>query len=252
MGSSLAVWAASCLVLGLRLVPVFAFAPPFTLVRMPAVFRVLFGLGLAATLVAAHPDRAVLQDDHVTTIVSAGLRELGLGLVMALVFQIAFAALYFAGRTIDIQAGYGFASLIDPATQSQTPLVGTLFAYGAAATFFAFNGHIALMRLFAASLDAVPLGAWQMPHSVARLAAFMSVSFATALGVAGGSILALFLIDLSIAVLARTVPQMNALVLGFQVKTIVLLLVLPTAFGFGGVLLARLMASALEALPRLI
>lgn len=252
MSTPLTTWAASCLVLGLRLAPAFAFAPPFTLVRMPATFRVLFGLGLATMLVLSRPATATLPDDGVQTMFFAAVRELGLGLVFVLAFQVAFGALYFAGRTIDIQAGFGLATLIDPTSQSQMPLIGTLFAYAAGAMFFAFNGHIELLRLFSASLDTIPLGAWQMPHSVERLAAFMSVSFGIALGAAGVAILVLFLIDLAIAALSRTVPQMNVLVLGFQVKTLVLLLVLPTTFGFGGALLLRLMTMTLQAIPRLI
>ena len=91
-----------------------------------------------------------------------------------------------------------------------------------------------------------------MPHSIERVTAFMSVTFVMAFGVAGGSILVLFLIDMSIAFLSRTVPQMNVLILGFQVKTIALLLVLPTSFGIGGVLLIRMMSMVLHAIPRLL
>jgi len=47
------------------------------------------------------------------------------------------------------------------------------------------------------------------------------------------------------------VPQMNVLVLGLQVKTILILVVLPTTFGFAGALLARLARVTLEALPGL-
>ncbi|MEI9930248.1 MAG: flagellar biosynthetic protein FliR [Rhizomicrobium sp.] len=135
-----------------------------------------------------------------------------------LALQIAFGALYVAGRTLDIQAGYGLAVLIDPGTQSQVPLIGTLFVYAAAVVFFGVDGHIALLRMLAASLDAIPLGGWTMPHSIERLTAFIGMTFLTAFGVAGGSILAMFLIDMAIALLSRTVPQMNVLVLGFQVE----------------------------------
>jgi flagellar biosynthetic protein FliR len=118
--------------------------------------------------------------------------------------------------------------------------------------FFALNGHIELLKLFGASVDTIPLGTWSMPDSIERITAFLSMAFVTAFGVAGGSILVLFLIDMSIAFLSRTVPQMNVLILGFQVKTIVLLLVLPVSFGAGGVLLIRMMAMALQAIPRLL
>lgn len=247
----LSAWAASALVLGLRIAPVFAFAPPFTLFRMSLLFRVLFGLALSVGLLAANP-HALLPNAALSTIVPAAFRELGMGLIVVLAFQAMFGALYVAGRTVDIQAGYGLALLIDPTTRSQTPLVGTLFVYAAGAMFFAFNGHVELLRLLAASLDAFPLGTWTMPDSIARVAAFLSLASLMAFGVAGGAMLAIFLVDLSIALLSRTVPQMNVLVLGFQVKTLVLLAVLPTSFGIGGALLIRMMTVLVEAIPRML
>ncbi len=249
---TLAHWVASCLLLGLRISPVFAFAPPFNLVQVPMIFRLLLGLGLSVCLVAANPQATALADYSLYGICIAAAREVMLGTMFVLAFQLTFGALYLAGRTIDIQAGYGLALLIDPATRSQTPLVGTLFAYAAAAVFFSFNGHIELVRILAASLDAIPLGRWTMPGSIDRVAAFTAVMFVAAFGIAGAAILAMFLIDLSIAMLSRTVPQMNVLILGFQVKTIVLLAVLPLSFGMGGALIVRMMAQTLQTLPRLL
>jgi flagellar biosynthetic protein FliR len=247
--NALSGWVVSCLLLGLRIAPVFVFAPPFSLVPTPRLFRLLFGLGLSVCLVSAFPHATALADGSLSGICLAGVRELMLGVIFVLAFQLAFGALYFAGRTIDIQAGYGLAMLIDPTSRVQTPLVGTLFAYAAGAVFFALDGHLDLLRLFAASLDAIPLGAWTVPDSIERITAFASVVFVSAFGVAGATMLALFLVDMIIALLSRTVPQMNVLILGFQVKTLVLLLVLPASFGIGGAVLVRMMAMTLHALP---
>lgn len=249
---ALTSWMMSCMLLSLRIAPVFALAPPFSLVRMPALFRVLLGIGLAATIASFDPAAAVTFEFSTGSFLVAAIRELFLGAIFVLAFQLTFGALYMAGRTVDIQAGYGLALLIDPTSRSQTPLVGTLFAYAAGAIFFAMNGHHDLIRILAASLDAIPLGSPHFPTSPDRVIGFMSIVFLTSLGVAGGAILSLFLVDMAIAVLARTAPQMNALVLGFQVKTIVLLLVLPATFGFAGALLARLMSFTLESIPELL
>ena len=239
------------MLLALRIGPVFAFAPPFTLTRVPALFRVLLALGLAAALVGGNRAATAITDLGLYNLVFTAVRELALGSVFVLAFQMAFGALYMAGRTIDIQAGFGLAMLIDPTTRTQTPLVGTVFAYAAGAVFFAMDGHSQLLRLFAVILQAVPLGTWTMPGSLAGLTTFIGVIFMTAFGVAGGTILALFLADLAITLLSRTVPQMNVLVLGFQVKTLLLLIALPATLGFVGALLARMMVMTLEAIPRL-
>lgn len=247
----LSQWLALSLLLALRISPVLSFAPPFSLVRLPARFRLVFGLATAASLAAAIPSRGRAVPLDAASLIVAGAHELLLGLVFLVAFQMAFAALYLAGRTVDIQAGFGIAVLIDPTTRAQTPMVGMLFAYAAAAVFFAIDGHLDLLRVLSASVEAIPVGMWQMPGSLDRTLAFIGAAFLAAFGFAGAAIAALFAIDLAIAMLARTVPQMNALVLGFQVKIIALLLLLPICFGLGGALLLRLVRLTIGALGEL-
>lgn len=242
-------WAIASGLLSLRVSPLFALAPPFTLTRVPVLFRVLLGVGLAGWMVAGNPAATTLPDLSAGGLIVAALGEAMVGLTFVLAFQLTFGALYMAGRTIDIQAGFGLAALVDPTTRNQSPLVGTLFALAAAAIFFAMNGHHDVLRLLSASLQARPLGQGGIPESLGPLMAFISVIFLVALGVAGAAILGLFLADMSIALMSRTLPQMNVLVLGFQVKTMLLLLILPITFGFAGALLARMLVLTLEAIP---
>jgi flagellar biosynthetic protein FliR len=242
----------SVMLLSLRVAPVFAFAPPFTLVRLPRTFRMLLALGIAACLAAANPAAAALHDSGPGALLVAACAELLLGTLFMAAFQLSFAALQVAGRTVDLQAGFGLSLLIDPTTRGALPLTGTLFVYAAAAIFFAADGHADLLRVMAASLDTIPLGAWRLFESPAPLISFISLSFVCAFGVAGAAMLAMLLCDLAIAYLSRTVPQMNVLVLGFQVKTIVYFLVLPLVFGTAGALLARMTRITLETLPGLL
>lgn len=251
-GTPLATWAASCLLLGLRVAPVFALAPPFSLIRIPRLFLMLFGLGVSICLVSANPQGARVVDMSLHGLVLAAVREGALGAMLVLVFQLVFGALYLAGRTLDMQAGFGFATLVDPASQAPVPLIGTLYAYVGAAAFFFLDGHLAFLRFLAASLDRFPLGTWSLPDTIDHVAAFASTVFVVGMGVAAASVIALFIVDLVITLLSRTVPQMNVLVLGFQVRTLVLFSVLPLSFGLAGNIFLRLMTFALESLPRII
>ena len=248
---NLTAWLTAALLLSLRISPVFAFAPPFTLMRVPALFRVMLGLGLAGLIAAALPGLTP-PPTVAGPLVAAAARELFLGLVFVLAFQAAFAAIYVAGRTVDVQAGYGLAALIDPTSRAQTPLIGAIYAYAAGAVFFGMGGHLDLMRILAASLEIAPLGQAGLPASLGPLIAFLGAVFATAFGVAGGLILTLFLTDLGIALLSRTAPQMNVLVLGFQAKTLLVMIALPLTLGVSGALLARMVSTILQALPALI
>jgi flagellar biosynthesis protein FliR len=251
-GNDLAVWLASSVLLSFRVSPVFVFAPPFTLTKVPRLFLYLFGLGIAMTLVAAYPETTRVADLKLSTLAIAAAREFMLGLVPVLALQLMFGMLYIVGRTIDIQSGFGLALLIDPATRGQMPISGTIFAYLAGVTFFALNGHHDLLRFFAASLEIVPLGVGHDGGGLTTLTAYMSTVFLLACGVGAAAILVLFIADLSIAMLSRTIPQLNALLLGIQVKALLIFLALPVAIGLSGTVLAQMCSTALRAIARLI
>jgi flagellar biosynthetic protein FliR len=219
-------WILATLLLSLRLVPVFAFAPPFSLLNVPVRVRVLLTLMLAVCLIQLPGARDAAFTTELDTFVPLAASELMIGLGIAFAFQAAFAALYFAGRVLDFQAGFGLALVIDPATRTQSPLLGTLFAMVGAAVFFAVDGHHDLLRVIAASLEVVPVGALASGWAPEVIIGHFSMIFALGLVIAGVAMLVLFLTDIALAFLMRTMPQMNVLLLGLQVKTIVLLLTL--------------------------
>jgi flagellar biosynthesis protein FliR len=250
-GDLLAAWPISVFLLWLRVAPVFLFAPPFTLTRAPKTMLALFGLGVAATLAGAHPD-ALVRDVQLDTLLALGAREAVLGAVPVLTLNILFGALYWVGRAIDVQAGFGLALLIDPATRGQVPLVGTIFGYLAGLVFFAQGGHQDLLRYFSASLLLLPLSApaLHLP-ALDTITLYLGTQFMIAAGVGGGAILALLLTDLGIAILSRTVPQLNALLLGVQVKTLVLLVALAALLGTAQALILRMVAANFDALAEM-
>ncbi|WP_088307308.1 flagellar biosynthetic protein FliR [Novosphingobium sp. B 225] len=246
---ALAIWVASSLLLTLRIAPTLMFAPPFTLIRVPRTILAMLGLTLAAVLVSANP-AARLAEVTPAVLATGAISELLAGLIPLIALQLMFAALYLVGRTIDIQSGFGLALLIDPGTRAQTPLVGTFFAYIAGVTFFAMDGHLALLRFWSASLSAVPLGGVVRLGGVGALGEYMLTTSLIALGIGGAAILGLFLTDVVIAMASRTVPQLNALLLGIQVKAILVLALLPIAFGTSAALYVQLVASALSFMQR--
>jgi flagellar biosynthesis protein FliR len=248
----LTTWLASSVLLSLRVTPVFLFAPPFNLMPVPKLFIALMGMGFAAILVGALPEIATLKSVSATILIIGGFRELFFGFIPVVILQFMFGSLYLTGRTIDIQAGYGLALLIDPTTRGQKPLVGTIFAYLAGATFFAMQGHLDLLRFFAASLEVVPLGTAHEFAPVSQITSYTFLVSLIALGIGGAVILALFLTDIAVGLLSRTVPQMHALLLGIQVKAIMLFIVMPIALGVSGALFTRLVATVFSTMPKLL
>jgi len=232
----------------LRLGPTFAFAPPFTLIRVPALVRGALVIGLATVMVGSNDPRSV--QDWTGSFPLAAASELALGLAMALALQLAFAVIGMAGRLLDIQAGFGLAFLIDPATKAQSPLIAALFGYLAAAVFFATDGPYAMLAIFSASFSAMPIGSAVMPGALSQLVGYLGTMSVLALGVVGLASTVLLLIDLVVAMMSRSLPQMNVLVLGFQIKALATLLLLPATLGLSAGVILTILRLAIEAMGK--
>ncbi|MEO1045886.1 MAG: flagellar biosynthetic protein FliR [Pseudomonadota bacterium] len=239
-------WVMTVLLLGLRIGPLFIFAPPFTLLRIPVSVRLVLSLAISMWLTGLHPQNSYLAPFAEHGILATAAGELLLGASIALSFQVVFAALYTAGRTIDVQAGFGLATLIEPATRSRTPLIGTLFAYIAGIFFFTMNGPVEMLALWSASLNNIALGSAILTADPGLLMGHIATSFTIAFGLAAVVLLALFLTDMTVAAMAKTLPQMHVMLLGFQIKAMLLLIMLPISITSGATLFLRLIRLALD------
>jgi flagellar biosynthesis protein FliR len=235
-------WAMGVLSAALRFAPVFAFAPPFTLLRMPARVRVLLVLVLAVCAAST----AAPVDPASTSIFLRAAADLASGIGAALTLQLAFAALSFVGRLIDIQAGHGLAMLIDPATRAQSPLVGTLFGLAAGVAFFEVDGHHVLLRLLVAPPSDSPSLAMLLSGDLTPLLGYLASIFSIAFGAGAAVLVVLFVVDLAVAFVSRSLPQMNVLMLGLQIKAITMLVVLAVSMVWLGPALMRLLRTALS------
>ena len=224
-------WIAAVLLLSARLMPVFAFAHPFSMLNMPKTVRAAVVLALAAALAPLATVAPALARFETGPLMVGFAGELVVGAAVAFALQSAFGAFFVTGRILDTQAGLSLALVIDPSTKRQTPLVGTLFVFTAGSVFFATDGHLDLLRLFGRTLSAVPLGSLASALNPELFIAQTGAMFLLGVAAAGASMVVLFLTDIALAVLSRTLPQMNILMISLQVKSLVLLLLLALASG---------------------
>lgn len=250
--NELSAFLTAALLVSLRIVPTLGFAAPFTLLRIPPTVRVMISASLAAWIVSAFPAQTTAVLAGKPGLIGIALAELLIGITLALALQLAFAAILTVGRLIDLQAGFAFALLADPTNRSQLPLIGMILAYCAGALFFLSDGPASLIAIWATSVEHLPLGAALDPDAVVRLMAFIGIIFTMALGAGGLILIVLFLIDLAIAFMSRTLPQMNVLFLGFQVKTIATMLLLPVTVATSAAILLRMTQFALSTMLELV
>lgn len=210
--------------LSLRLGAAFLATPILPAAGIPTVVRVLVVLALATALSFSLPGADVAQSitGHLGSLVQAALSELALGMTLALGILLAFAAFTTAGQLLDVQIGFGMSQVLDPATNARMPIFSTAYNQAAVVVFFLMNGHHALLRGLAYSLERFPLAQpWPLAAALApitkQVVGLLGLSFALAAPV----VFCLLLTEMALGVVAKNLPQMNMLTMGIPVKIVV-------------------------------
>jgi flagellar biosynthetic protein FliR len=164
-------------------------------------------------------------DFHLWNMVLLSLKEFMVGVAIGFSARMAFWGARFAGGIIDFDMGYQTSTLF---VQGETPtLVGEMKSLAILMVFLIVNGHHFILQALWASVQAVPLTTFTITDSTIELLIKITLSvFLIGIKMAAPVLVALFLVNLSLALLARVAPQTNIFIMSFQVKIVVGLLVL--------------------------
>jgi flagellar biosynthetic protein FliR len=226
------------LLVGLRVAPLFFMAPVFGSAPAPNLFRAVLILALSAGVVSASGATLAEPPASLAQLVAYGAAEIVVGAALAFGLAAAFAAFLVAGRLLDFQLGFSLASLIDPVTRTQAPLLGTGLNLLAVTVFFAVDGHHLLIRALAFSLEHFPPGRFPGELNFAAVVAQFGAMFTLGLALAAPVLFAVLLLDLAFALASRSMPQMNVFIIAIPFKIVLGLLVLAATLRyFGGTML---------------
>jgi len=228
-------WITAVLLLATRIAAVLLLTPVLHAVAIPGLVRVLIVIAISCVLALPFGAQAPVEIADTGALVTALLREAFVGATLGLGVLLAFAGFSLAGRLIDIQIGFGMAQVFDPLTRSRLPIVSAVFGLLAAVFFFAVDGHHALLRGIAFSVERFPLGAGVGAASAAETIVRQGAGlFTLGFALAAPIVLGLLLVEFVLGVISRNLPQLNMLVLGIPAKILVGLVALSAwATGFG-------------------
>ena len=183
----------------------------------PEPARVLLILCSTVALYPLWP--AVTAEPGLGTLTGWLLSEAALGLTMGLVVGFLSEAFLLCGQMAGFQAGYSFASTIDPNTQSDSTVLATIAQTASGLLFFALGLHREVFRVFARSLETLPAGAFTIKMSTAEAIIRMgSTVFSTGFRLALPIVALLVMVDLTLALLGRINAQLQLLTLAFPAK----------------------------------
>jgi flagellar biosynthetic protein FliR len=164
--------------------------------------------------------------------------EILIGALMGTAISILFGALGMAGHLIGTQMGLSMANMMDPISFQQTGLMGQVLNITALLLLMVFDGHLMILRALFESFDIAPVTqlAPRGPIILGDLVQLGGQVFELGLRMSFPVITAVLFINFGLAIVARTVPQVNVFQLGFILTIMLGIMVMAASLpGFGQV-----------------
>ncbi len=198
------------------------FVPLPGLNGMPAPARIVLGLSMTLALSASWP--TVDPTMPLGRLIGWIFAEATLGIAIGLIVAFVLEAFVLGAQMLSTQAGFSYASTIDPNTQADSTVLQVSAQLAAGLLFFATNLDHYVILAFSNSLRFHPPGSLvftpQLGQELVKLGAGM---FTTGFRLVLPLLALLLMLDLSLGLLGRLNAQLQLVTLAFPVKTLTVL-----------------------------
>ena len=161
-------------------------------------------------------------------LVLAVLNEIFIGLLMGFAVIIVFSAVQYAGQLVGMQMGLAIANVWDPMGAGEISLIGEFYYLLSLLLFLTINGHYYVINALIRCFTLVPVSGGAFHASLGEyLVTLTGMIFVVAIKLSAPVIITLYILNVILGIVARTVPQMNVFIVGF-----------PLAIGVGFALIA--------------
>jgi len=200
-----------------RVLAFFLTLPLFSYRTIPTLYKIGIAFFLSMIIVITlNNEQVTLEENYVLLL----LKEITVGLLTGLIAYLIVSAMQVAGGFIDFQMGFAVANVIDPQTGAQSPLIGQYFYMFTLLFLLSVNGHHLLIDGIVQSYQLIPIDQLitfenGLSHfSITTFNRMFLIAFQIAIPLVG----CLFLVDVALGIIARTVPQLNVFVVGLPLK----------------------------------
>lgn len=210
----------------IRVSGLFASGPFFKHSAIIPQVRIILTMFMAVLITSAYYEKQPTIEFHLWGITFLAIKEFMVGLALGFAANIVFFASRFAGGLVDAEMGFNTSMLFD--RENATPsLIGEFKELITFMLFLLIDGHHYIVQGIFISFDALPLDSFVFTSSTIQVfIKLATVVLVLGIKMASPILIALFLTNLGLALLARVAPQTNVFILSFQLKVAVGLLVL--------------------------
>lgn len=229
----------------MRMHSMFVIAPFFSSGIIPVRIRVLLAFFITLVIFPVIIKDGYTLSGNMGQYALLVIQEVIIGLFIGFLASIVFSAFQLSGQYFSIQIGFGISEVMDPLAQVSIPIIGQLSNLIGILIFLVINGHHFLISAMYRSYELAPIFSLSETGIGGMLKFFahsFSGMFVIALKIALPIMATIFLVSISLGVLAKVAPQMNILMLGFPFKILVAFILIAMV----SPLIVRIMRVSLE------
>ncbi len=197
---------------------------------IPARLRILLALLITIIIFPLLPVSgswdAISLEGFIVTI-----EQILIGLAIGLVFQFVFQIIILGGQVLALQSGLGFATLVDPQSHENLPMISQFYLLSVTLLFLALDGHLTLIKMVVNSFYTIPIGTVGLAsEDYMKLVYFAGNIFSGAVSIALPAIISLLMVNMTFAILTKSAPQINIFSIGFPLTLIFGLFIMYLSF----------------------
>ncbi len=225
-----------------RLIALFMSFPFMSSAMMPRNIKILLVVALSFFFVKSLDISFSLERLHLFKLFLMIAKELLVGFALGLLINFYIAAFSYAAEVISYFMGLTIANIFDP-SYGQVSILSKFFLMLFYLLFFISGAYEYFLSAIALSFQAIPLGLEGVDQGIWRYIIELSgVIFLLGFKLAFPFALILYLINLSLALVNRLIPQINVFIVGLPLQIFIGL----AALAFGASVIVYLGASFLQ------
>jgi flagellar biosynthetic protein FliR len=223
----------SFLVILIRMTSFFVTAPVFGGGGVPNQAKIGLAVLMSVILLIADGPLGLSVPDTIPVALVLVGGEVALGLVLGYSVSLVFAGVQLGGMLMGYQMGFAVANVLDPVSNDQVSIIGQFLFLFALLYFLTMDAHHVLIKGLSDSFILAPAGTFSVSQvSLYWLVEIFARMFWLGLKIAMPVVGAIFLVDVALGIVAKTVPQMNVFIVGLPLKSLLGMFILALAFPF--------------------
>ena len=202
---------------------------------VPMQVRALLAVALAMIVAPLHFGLPIPPPEHLPALAVLLVKEAILGLALGLAVMVLLSGMQLAGQVASQMSGLSLAEVANPNFETSVPIFSQVLELLALAIFFLVGGHRQVIDALLGSFAWMPPGQGHFPPSLLdTMTAVATHSFETGIRAAAPVMVAMLLAILIVALISRTIPQLNAVAIGLNFNSLIVIAVFALCLGSAG------------------